>query len=220
MRSIFMKAAVMLLAALCLTLSGCAAFPQHQVATVTDMPSVAQYQNKPRVYLDVRMFGMVDPPANVDFNTPPGPRNPQIEAIVMKAAGDSKLFSSYTTDPSQQSSADYTIKLYFYDHGNMGLAMASGFITGFTLGVIPGAATDHYALRSAVVAKDGTVQKTGASEDAVTTWLGIWFIPMMGHTPKDAIEQTIGNLTLASFKDMVQSNTLKYSALDLPRHHF
>jgi hypothetical protein len=217
MRPILRKAAVMLLASLCFTLSGCAAFQEHNVPDVTDMPSVTQYQHKPKVYFDVRFFH--GQPDVAGSNPTPQPTG-NIESAVDRAAASSGLFSSYSFDEANKTDADYTIQMYYYDYGSQVGAFISGFISGFSLGIIPGAGTDHYALRAMVVAKDGSVLQNLSSEDSVTLWTGIWFIPMMGNTPQKVTDHTLSNMALAAFKQMVVTKQLKYSELDVPRTRF
>ena len=213
MKSFFRKIITLCASALILGLAGCASFPQNQIAPVTDMPSVTQYTHKPSVYFDVRFFrGNPDTP-----NAQPaevGGAESMARSVVEKQAHDSGLFSSYSFDQSKQADADYTIQLYYYNYGSQGAAFAAGFITGFTFGVIPTAATDHYTLRASLTAKGSTAPQTLSSQDSMSTWIGLWFIPMMGHTPQKGVQSTLGNMTLAAFKQMITSGQLKYSVLD------
>ena len=214
MRSIIRNVVLTLSAAAVLALAGCASFPQDKLATVKDMPSVTQYQHKPSVYIDLRSYiGNPDvagsPPTQV-------PVQQGLQSIVATAVDKSGMFSSYSFDPSKKADADYTIQFYFYDYGNMGAAMISGFITGFTFGIIPGGATDNYTLRTTLVAKDGTAQPVLSSNDAISTWMGIWFIPAMGNSPVKAQQQTLGNMVNDALKRLFDTGQLKYSVRELP----
>ncbi len=193
-------------------LAGCASFPQNQIPTVTDMPSVSQFQHKPSVYLDVRMFnGRPDVAGSEPNPVKNATLLKHMRNIVAQTAGKSGLFSSYNFDESSKASADYTIQLYFYDYGNYFAAFASGLITGFTLGIIPGGGTDHYTLKATVVGRNGIPMETFSSTDSIRMWVGIWFIPVMGNTPAKAAQQTFGNMILNAFKQMVGKGELKYS---------
>jgi hypothetical protein len=44
--------------------------------------------------------------------------------------------------------------------------------------------------------------------------MGIWFIPLMANTPKEAVTDTFTRQVNALLKQMVDGNNLKYSALD------
>jgi hypothetical protein len=63
---------------------------------------------------------------------------------------------------------------------------------------------------------DGTGQAltTASNHDAVGTWIGIWFIPLMGNTPKAAVNDTFARQVNALLKQMIDNNNLKYSALE------
>ncbi len=215
MRPLIRNVVLTLSAAAVLAMAGCASFPQDKLATVKDMPSVAQYQHKPSAYIDLRFYvGKPDvagsPPTQV-ASVPQG-----LQSIVATAVDKSGMFSSYSFDPSKKADADYTIEFYFYDYGNQGAAMISGFITGFTFGIIPGGATDNYTLHATLMAKDGTAQPMLSSDDAISTWMGIWFIPAMGNSPAKAQQQTLGNMVNDALKRMFDAGEIKYSLRELP----
>ncbi len=60
----------------------------------------------------------------------------------------------------------------------------------------------------------GQALSTGTNHDSINTWMGIWFIPLMANTPKDAVTDTFTRQVNALLKQMVDGNNLKYSALD------
>ena len=62
--------------------------------------------------------------------------------------------------------------------------------------------------------QQGTATSNASNHDSINTWMGIWFVPLMGNTPKAAISDTFSRQVNALLKQMVESKGLKYSALD------
>ena len=193
-----------------LVISGCASFSQKEIPVVTEMPKVAQFTTKPNVFVDLKLY-RGEPLAlnSIDVTS----QVPTLKSMVSKVFDENELFSAYTFDPFEKDKADYTIELHIYNHGNTGGAAISGFLSGFTLGVIPGAATDNYTLRSAVIGKNGEKLAEDSTKDSVTTWVGIWFIPAAGNTPQKAFDETVSNLIKDSLKKMIENKQLKYASL-------
>lgn len=198
-------------AATIVVLAGCASFPKEQVPTVSSMPDVNQYQNKPSVFIDMRFFR--GNPNQAEAAIEMGALKPQMQGIVERVVNDSALFSHYTFDEFEKDKSDYTLKVYAYNHSNSGAAAVMGFLCGFTFGIIPAAATDNYTLEVEAVDASGNVVEEATNVDAVTTWIGLWFIPLMGNTPNEAVESTLENQIRAALKNLVDSGKLKYSAL-------
>lgn len=193
-------------------LAGCASFPQDKLATVSALPDVSGYTNKPNVYVDLRLYRGA--PGSADIVDMTAAANAELKPLVDSVLKDSKLFANYSFDKFKQGEADATIQLHFYNHGSTGGAMVSGFITGFTFGVIPGAATDHYSLQAKVVERDGRETGSYRNDDAIRTWIGIWFIPVAGNTPKEALVEVVTNMTRDALKVMVEQKHLKFSAIE------
>ena len=189
-------------------LSGCASFPQNEVAKVTQMPDVSRYQNKPAIYIDFKFYqGLPDSGTAIEMPSFKTQFLPDLEKSVQNLG----LFKSVTFDEFKKAGTDYTIKMLCYNHGNGGAAAISGFVTGFTFGVIPGAATDNYTLKVQLIDSNGTVVKELVNKDSVTTWIGLWFIPMMGNTPKEAVMTTLENQIKTALKSIIETGKLKYS---------
>lgn len=203
------------IAALIMTmLAGCASFPQDQLAAAT-LPDVSAFQNKPRVFVDVKLFR--GEPGTADAVDMTAAVAKEITPTIESVLADSKMFASYTLDKFQQEQTDATIQLHFYNYGNGGGAAISGFISGFTFGVIPGAATDHYALQAKVIGRDGVESASYRNDEAIRTWIGIWFIPAAGNTPQKAVAEVFGNMTRDALRSMVENKQLIYSALERHR---
>lgn len=195
-------------------LAGCASFPKEYVAKVDQMPDVSQYQNKPSVYIDLRFFH--GKPGQATAPVEMAAAKPVLQQTVQKVVTDSNLFSSYSFDEFEKDKMDYTLKIYAYNHGEVGAAAVMGFLCGFTFGVIPAAATDNYTLEVDAIDQAGTMVSEANNQDAITTWMGLWFIPLMGNTPNEAVSETLENQLRAALKEMIESGKLNYSWLQTP----
>lgn len=196
-------------------LSGCATFKQNEIAQVDALPDVSQYQNKPSVFVDFQFFR--GEPGSDEAKVVP-PARKQMQPVIEEALRDSALFESYTFDEQEKENTDYTIRINVYNHGNAGAAAALGFISGFTFGVIPAAATDNYTVTAEALDRQGEVISKLQNKDSVTTWIGLWFIPMMGNTPKQAASDTLENQVHDLLKTLVENKTLQYSLMRMLRH--
>lgn len=194
-------------------LGGCASFAQHEVKKIASMPDVSTYHSKPTAYVEFKFYA-----GNPDKTTGAVEMvqvYDKLRPVVKTAVESSHLFSQFSMDEFEQGKMDYVIKLRAYNHGSNGAAMISGFLTGFTLGVIPGAATDNYTLFADVYDKQGTKVAEYRNKDSVTTWIGLVFVPMMGNTPQKAVSATLENQIKEVLKKAVDEQKLKYSMQDL-----
>lgn len=62
-----------------------------------------------------------------------------------------------------------------------------------------------------VIDEQGQVTKVGENHDSVRTWMGLVFIPMMGHTPADAVSASFARQLNALLKQLVDQQVLKYA---------
>ncbi len=163
--------------------------------------------NKPSIYVDLSVFrGLPDKkPSELEK------AKDKFLPFVQNAFNKSGLFSSYTFDEKVKSDQDYTIEIDIYNHGNEALAFLSGFITGYSLGVIPGAATDNYTLNLKAKDSTGRVLSELSNKDSVQIWVGLWFIPVMNKTPGKAIGSTLENQILTALKELFENGVMKYS---------
>lgn len=189
-------------------LTGCASFPKHEVAEVTDFHDVSGYTDKPSAFFDFRFFrGEPDAEKPVELISAKQHTKPIIESAIE----ESGYFSEYTFDEVKKADMDYTVRVDVYNHGNPAAAFIGGFVSGFTFGVIPAFATDNYTLVLKAVDERGDVIHEESNNDAMRTWVGIWFIPAMGNTPQEALEATLKNQMLDGLNKLVQSDVLRYS---------
>jgi hypothetical protein len=203
-----LKSCLLILSA-AIILTGCASFKNNEVANVESLPDVSHYQNKPSVFVKARFFhGAPDStPGEISIN------KAQIQDLIGKTLGESGLFSKYSFNEADQAGIDYTLHVDIYNHANMGAGVVSGVITGLSLYIIPGAATDNYTLNTKLTDRAGSVIGEVTNKDSITTWLGIWFIPFAANTPGKAFSQTVENQLKAVLKELVESGKLKYSQI-------
>lgn len=195
---------------LVLALGGCASFTKDEVAPVK-LPSMASYANKPNVYVDFDFYQ--GEPKSASAVELPQARD-QLKPELQKILSDSGLFGRVTLDEFQKQPGDYSLRLKMYNHPPNAGSMVLAFISGFSLMVIPAYGTDQYTMSLEAVDGTGQALTTASNHDAIGTWFGIWFIPMMGNTPKAAVNDTFARQVNALLKQMIDNNTLKYSALE------
>jgi len=196
---------------LALTLSGCASFTSDQVAPVS-MPSMASYTNKPNVYVDFDFYQ--GEPQQASAVEMPGARD-SLRPALQKTLNDSGLFGRITLDEFQKQPGDYTLRLKVYNHGANGGQLVMAAISGFSFGVIPAMATDQYTMTLEALDQQGASLHNISNHDEVNTWIGLIFIPLMVKTPTAAVNDTFTRQVNALLKQMVESQQLKYSALEL-----
>ena len=189
--------------------SGCAAFPKEELARVGDLPNTSQYKHKPSAFVEVVFYHGLPDKNPTELSQVKDKIVPMVEGAIKKSG----LFSSYTLDASAKSEQDYTIKINIYNHSdNEGAAFVMGFISGFTFGVIPATGTDNYTLKLQAIDKEGRALGEYQNKDAIQTWVGIWFIPVMGNTIEKAVNTTLENQIMVALKELLESGKLKYSS--------
>lgn len=196
--------------ALVLGLSGCASFTKDEVAPV-ELPSMASYTNKPNVYVDFDFYQ--GEPSNAAANEVPQARD-QLKPELKRLMNESGLFGRVTFDEFEKQPGDYSLRLKVYNHPPGGGQMALAFISGFTFTIIPALATDQYTMSLETLDERGQSLGKTSNHDAINTWMGIWFLPLAGNTVKEAVNDTFSRQVNGLLKAWVESNRLKYSALD------
>lgn len=196
--------------ALALSLAGCASFTKDEVAPV-ELPSMASYANKPNVYVDFDFYQ--GDPENSKANEVPQARD-MLKPELKRAFNESGLFGRVTFDEFEKQPGDYKLRLKVYNHAPNGGQLVLAFISGFTFTIIPAVATDQYTMSLETVDERGQSLGKNSNHDAVNTWMGIWFLPLVGNTPKAAVTDTFGRQVNALLKVWVESNRTRYSALD------
>ena len=204
MIKVFRIAVVTLLA---YVIVGCASFHNEELVVIEKMPDISSFENKPKVYIDLKFFmGHPDDGNATEISQ----AKEKVQPVLDKYLKDSGLFGEYTFDQFEQENMGYTLQLHFYNHGNIGAAAVSGFITGFTFGVIPGAATDNFTLKSKLN-NSSDIMHSYENTDSMTTWIGLWFIPMMGNDPTSTSQDILLNQIKTVLAEMIDKEQLKYS---------
>ena len=203
-RSMICRAAWIVLLAFITT--ACASFPENRLPKVDGITTQTQVSNKPSAYLALRFM--------VDFS---GGEQPSVETIgplptlrqvVEKVAAESALFRSYTFESFQAKTMDYVLQIEMTNYGSAGKAVGAGLITGLTLFLIPTAATDNYKLTAKLFDRNGQLLKTYSYDDGVTTWFGIWLLPMAGNTPQSVVLGVWENMIRTLFRDVLNDGLL------------
>lgn len=210
MKRIALRYAVTLLIATSL-LSGCASFSGKENPEIDKLPDKSSYSQKPSVCLDVKFVAGSPDVAKLPVENPKATE--KLKGIVQQVTTNSAFFSRSSLDPFASKDMDYTIKMEMLNHGDSGAAAISGLITGFSLFIIPGAATDHYRLTAKVMDRNGTVIKTYEVNDEVTTWIGIWFIPFMGNSPTEVAPKVWENMVKTVYQKMDKDKLMPYAQL-------
>jgi hypothetical protein len=203
---LFRKLHVLLVVCAVAVLSGCASFKNNEVAAVGKLPDVSHYKNKPSVFVDSHFYRGEPGAVIMEVHN-----KADVDGMIGPSLGDMGLFSKYSFDAADKAAADYTLAVDIYNHGANKAAAAAGALTGFTLGVIPSWATDNYTVEVKLLDKSGAVVSKVSNKDSIRTYIGLWFVPMMGATPKKAAFGTLDNQIRTLLKELVDSGKLKYS---------
>jgi hypothetical protein len=198
--------------AMALSLGGCASFTKDEVAPV-DFPSMARYSNKPNVYVDFDFYQ--GNPGSAKANEVPQVRD-MLRPELKRAFNESGLFGRVTFDEFERQPGDYSLRLKVYNHPPGGGQMVLAFISGFTFTIVPAVATDNYTMSLETLDDHGQSLDKTSNHDAVNTWMGIWFLPLVGNTPKAAVTDTFNRQVNALLKHWVETNRVKYSAVEAP----
>ncbi|SEO19895.1 hypothetical protein SAMN05216404_11382 [Nitrosospira multiformis] len=188
--------------------TGCASFPEYRTPKVETIAINKELiRNKPSVYMPLRYMNNLssgDEKSNTESVAP----LPRLRGIVEKTANELEVFQSFTFESFQAENMDYVLEIEMLNSGSKGKAMAAGFITGFTLFLVPSAATDNFKLTAKLYDKNRNLVKTYSYDDSITTWFGIWFIPVAGYTPTKAVENLWENMIKTLFSDLIKDNML------------
>lgn len=188
-------------------LGGCASFPQHQVPTASAISAISatkQLNKKPSVIINVTHYMGENPGTEM-----------RAASDLLRPVITSAILDSGLVDPTPYILGDKTdlqLNVTINNVGSKGAAMASGFITGLTLGIIPGVATDNYKVKIKVIDPNGTVLSTNTNQDAIRTWIGWIFLPFIGNSPEKAVKSTIANQVRAALNEAYEAGQLKSSS--------
>jgi hypothetical protein len=173
--------------------AGCAGvYSQNPLPVLQSLPDKQSAKVRPSVYIDAtyivdRSHGLVEAPKSTD----------KFRGIVTKVTREAKLFNQYTLDTSESDNMDYSVKMELLDYGDLRAGAASLYVSGMTLGIVPGSMTGHFKLRAK--ATDRNKREVGSSEleESITTWtgpLGIFRLADMTEEYDRVIENMVKNM--------------------------
>src|SRR3990167_2239194 len=149
-----------------LTLSGCLSYSHHDLALVKQWPPAATLAHKQSAYMKVDtqfLFNGKNRAGHVN--------QAALDNHILQQYQSSERFSDVTLT-KQASDLYINVRISNNELGNM----ASAFITGFTLFVIPGKYSNEITMET--VFKDGTGNVLGRIEkrETITTWMQLFLI--------------------------------------------
>ncbi|UFH50266.1 hypothetical protein [Pseudomonas sp. KNUC1026] len=194
--------------ALALSLSGCASFTQDEVAPVT-LPSMSSYANKPDVYVDFNFY-QGDPAGSA--TELPQVRD-ALKPELKRTLSNSALFGRVGFDAFDKQPGDLRLRLKVYNHAPGGGQVALGALSGLTLGLIPAMATDQYTMTLETLDAQDQPMSKASNHDSIHTWIGIWFLPAMGHTVQAAFNDTFDRQVNALLKGWADSHRAQYAGM-------
>ena len=205
-RSVFFMAVLFYL----FVFSGCASFHNNEIPKISNMVDVNKYQNKPRVHIEVKQF-LGKPnngkPREIKKNSE------KLQELLKPILDEHHLFESYSFDKNSDESFDYYIKLHVYNYGDYVAGFLCGFVTGYTLGLIPTYATDNYTLVTEIYDGENKLIKDRQQKDSMKTWMGIWLLPKASETPNKISKEILENIFKDTLNQMIEQKQLEYSQL-------
>ncbi|MDQ3204691.1 MAG: hypothetical protein M3Q94_21355 [Pseudomonadota bacterium] len=148
------------------TLTGCISYSKHELAAVEQWPPAQARQDKPTAYLHVT--------TQQQFNgelAGGGGNAALVEKSMLDTFKESGQFKNVTTD-KVESNLYVTSTLTNNEQGNM----ASAFLTGFTLFVIPTTYSNTFTLETVFKDQDGKLLGKIVKQESTRTWLQILLI--------------------------------------------
>ena len=186
----------LLLATLLLSLTGCATYTHDQLAPVKQWPPAASSNAKPSLYLKVEGQYLFNGNA-----TGAGFNQAKLAELVLKEYQGSEQFGRVTLD--QQTSDLYaTVQVTNHERGNL----ASAFITGFTLFLIPGKYSNTLTMETVFKDGQGTVLGRVEKHETTTTWMQLLLIFALPFN--ESADNVLTQLAQSSLEDAVQQELL------------
>lgn len=185
-----------LLLLICFIAAGCASFPGGELPK-RNYSDINPPSSKPSVDYDASFFAL-------------GSRNTAGDKMLRREIEKVFLKSDYFEKVSSgEGDQKYHITIELKNEGNAGLAFASGFISGFTMFVVPGYAKDEYVL-TADVKKGDDVVKSYRYKDHMKTWTQLFLVflaPM--HWPPTTATEIIDGMLLNLIYDIEKDGLLE-----------
>lgn len=148
------------------TLTGCISYSKHELAAVEQWPPAQARQDKPTAYLRVT--------TQQQFNgelAGGGGNAALVEQSMLDTFKESGQFKNVTTD-KVESNLYVTSTLTNNEQGNI----ASAFLTGFTLFVIPTTYSNTFTLETVFKDQEGKLLGKIVKQESTRTWMQIFLI--------------------------------------------
>ena len=185
-----------LLAAALLSLTGCLSYSHHDLAQVEQWPLTATEQHSQSAYLKVDSQYLFN-----DQTRAGGFNQANLETLIVKQYQDSKRFSNVTT---AKQNADLYISVRVSNHERGSLA--SAFITGFTLFVIPGKFSNELTMETTFKDGDGKVLGRIEKRETITTWMQLLLIVAVPFN--ESIDPILNQLTQSSLEEAARQKLI------------
>lgn len=185
-----------LLAAALLSLTGCLSYSHHDLAQVEQWPLTATEQQTQSAYLKVDSQYLFN-----DQTRAGGFNQANLETLIVKQYQDSKRFSNVTT---AKQNADLYISVRVSNHERGSLA--SAFITGFTLFVIPGKFSNELTMETTFKDGDGKVLGRIEKRETITTWMQLLLIVAVPFN--ESIDPILNQLTQSSLEEAARQKLI------------
>ncbi|GAA5481765.1 hypothetical protein [Haloferula sargassicola] len=172
--------------------TSCATFPGNQLPHVADT-SATGVKKVPLTYSMQSSHELIK-----------GRETPSTAAVATEAAGplvDSMNGSGRFSSVRQGQGGAIHVDVNMLNHGNGPAAMASGFLTGFSLFTIPGFATDHYKLTAKARSSSGQSHQY-VLEDRVTT---VFWLPMIVAAPFNSPQKVVPEVQENMYRNLIQN---------------
>ncbi|TBU88322.1 hypothetical protein [Phytopseudomonas dryadis] len=155
-----------LLASALLTLTGCMSYSHHDLQPVEQWPLAAPQVEKPSAYLQLDSQYLFN-----DQNRAGGFDQTKLEQLVLAQYQSSERFGNVTT---AKESADLYVSVRVSNHERGSLA--SAFITGLTLFIIPGKFSNELTMETQFKDAEGKLLGTVEKRETITTWMQLLLI--------------------------------------------
>ena len=205
-KSLFLQSAKLIFISFIFFISSCASFEKNELprSSLITTSNTSNLLNKPTAYVDLTFYsGQPD-----NTNTKQYASMKRVMPIIKNTIDQSSIFKSISFDKNQSQNVDYTIKIDIYNHGD-DFAVISGFISGLSLGIIPGTATDNFTLDLSIIDRSGNIIKKLRNKDSIQSWIGIWFLPSTSNTFEKALNNTIENQITFALNKLIETKILK-----------
>ncbi|WP_460145526.1 hypothetical protein [Pseudomonas sp. S2_A02] len=160
------KYLLVLLILLSSSLTGCISYSQHELAPLDQWPPAQARQDKPSAYLHVTTQQQF----NGELSGGVG-NAALVEQKMLETFKESGQFKSVTTD-KVDSSLYLTSTLTNNEQGNV----ASAWLTGFTLFVIPTTFSNTFTLETVFKDREGNVLGKIVKQESTRTWMQVLLI--------------------------------------------